>query len=95
VPCALTLPCAGEDKSQGDVFESCRHIISSVLNGYNGTILAYGQTGSGKTHTLIVSPPCTSRFLGQLELGWAITSSSVSVKAALRQSLNGCCKLTA
>jgi DNA replication protein DnaC len=53
--CVLTLPFAGEDKSQGDVFQSCKHIVASVLNGYNGTILAYGQTGSGKTHTLIVS----------------------------------------
>lgn len=41
------------------MFESCRHIVASVLNGYNGTILAYGQTGSGKTHTLIVSVGCT------------------------------------
>jgi hypothetical protein len=49
------LCCAGKEKSQGDVFNACRHIVSSVLNGYNGTIMAYGQTGSGKTHTLIVS----------------------------------------
>jgi hypothetical protein len=49
------LCCAGEEKSQGDVFDACRHIVTSVLNGYNGTIMAYGQTGSGKTHTLIVS----------------------------------------
>lgn len=52
---AATAAAAGEDKTQGDVFDSCRHIVASVLNGYNGTIMAYGQTGSGKTHTLIVS----------------------------------------
>lgn len=46
---------AGEDVTQDEVFQDCKHIIASVLNGYNGTILAYGQTGSGKTHTLIVS----------------------------------------
>lgn len=45
---------AGEDSTQADVFKDCQRIVSSVLNGYNGTILAYGQTGSGKTHTLIV-----------------------------------------
>lgn len=28
-------------------------IVTSVLNGYNGTILAYGQTSSGKTHTML------------------------------------------
>jgi hypothetical protein len=49
---------AGEDCTQADVFKDCQRIVSSVLNGYNGTILAYGQTGSGKTHTLIVRPLC-------------------------------------
>eukprot|EP00891_Asterochloris_glomerata_P001294 jgi/Astpho2/1294/e_gw1.00024.25.1_t len=29
-----------------------REIVSSVLDGYNGTIMAYGQTGSGKTYTM-------------------------------------------
>ncbi|KAH7855894.1 hypothetical protein Vadar_030256 [Vaccinium darrowii] len=26
--------------------------LSSVLSGYNGTVMAYGQTGTGKTYTL-------------------------------------------
>ncbi len=26
--------------------------MTSVLDGYNGTIMAYGQTGSGKTYTM-------------------------------------------
>lgn len=46
---------AGESTTQRDVFDDCRCVVSSVLAGYNGTIMAYGQTGSGKTHTLIVS----------------------------------------
>lgn len=58
---AMLTPVAGEDKTQGDVFDSCRHIVASVLSGYNGTIMAYGQTGSGKTHTLIVSNTYTIR----------------------------------
>lgn len=45
----------GEKASQQDVFDDSKHVIQSVLHGYNGTILTYGQTGSGKTHTLIVS----------------------------------------
>eukprot|EP00775_Hariotina_reticulata_P007717 gene7717-7916_t len=45
----------GELVSQQEVFQDCRHIVDSVLDGYNGTVLAYGQTGSGKTHTLIGS----------------------------------------
>ena len=35
------------------VFEKLgRPLVSSVLCGYNGTLMAYGQTGSGKTHSL-------------------------------------------
>jgi hypothetical protein len=52
-PAQTTPP--GEAASQHDVFDDCRHVVASVLAGYNGTIMAYGQTGSGKTHTLIVS----------------------------------------
>jgi kinesin family protein C1 len=33
-----------------DVFEECRDLIQSVVDGYNVSILSYGQTGSGKTY---------------------------------------------
>lgn len=39
--------------SQKEVYDiAASNIISSVLDGYNGTIFAYGQTGSGKTYTM-------------------------------------------
>ena len=28
-------------------------IVSSVVNGYNGTVMCYGQTGSGKTFSML------------------------------------------
>ncbi|EME45529.1 hypothetical protein DOTSEDRAFT_71288 [Dothistroma septosporum NZE10] len=31
------------------VFEECKELIQSVVDGYNVSILSYGQTGSGKT----------------------------------------------
>ena len=34
---------------------SSRDLVSSVMNGFNATIIAYGQTSSGKTHTMIGS----------------------------------------
>lgn len=34
-----------------------REIVTSVLDGYNGTIMAYGQTGSGKTYTMTGAMP--------------------------------------
>lgn len=39
--------------SQEDVFDNCaRGVISSIVEGYNGTIMCYGQTGAGKTFTM-------------------------------------------
>ena len=35
------------------MYESCAsEIVTSVVQGYNGTILCYGQTGAGKTFTM-------------------------------------------
>jgi kinesin family protein 5 len=31
--------------TQGDVYDSVRHVVQGLLDGYNGTLLAYGQTG--------------------------------------------------
>ncbi|CAH8831112.1 unnamed protein product [Trichobilharzia szidati] len=42
-----------ENSTQRDLFdESFRDLITSVLEGFNGTIFAYGQTGTGKTFTI-------------------------------------------
>lgn len=41
------------NSTQEEIFTLCAQpIVSSVLEGYNGTIFAYGQTGTGKTHTM-------------------------------------------
>lgn len=41
------------DSTQEQVYETtAKPAVSSVLEGYNATILAYGQTGTGKTHTM-------------------------------------------
>mmetsp|Transcript_26219 Transcript_26219/g.74104 ORF Transcript_26219/g.74104 Transcript_26219/m.74104 type:complete len:613 (-) Transcript_26219:120-1958(-) len=36
---------------QEEVFEECRDLAQSALDGYNVTLFAYGQTSAGKTHT--------------------------------------------
>ncbi|XP_011496486.1 PREDICTED: kinesin-related protein 11-like isoform X2 [Ceratosolen solmsi marchali] len=37
-----------------DVFERIvKRIVSSAVDGYNGTVIAYGQSNSGKTHTML------------------------------------------
>jgi kinesin family protein 3/17 len=39
--------------SQDDIYEeTVRSLVTSVLDGFNGTIFAYGQTGTGKTYTM-------------------------------------------
>ncbi|XP_018564789.1 kinesin-like protein KIF6 [Anoplophora glabripennis] len=39
--------------SQEDIFDIvAKPVVSSVLQGFNGTIFAYGQTGSGKTYSI-------------------------------------------
>jgi centromeric protein E len=43
----------GEDATTWDVYQKmAQPIVSSVVQGLNGTIFAYGQTSSGKTYTM-------------------------------------------
>ena len=44
------------DSAQERVFDECKHLIQSAVDGFNVCIFAYGQTGSGKTFTLGGSP---------------------------------------
>ncbi len=43
----------GENNSQVDVFRDSKHLMMSVVDGYNVCIFAYGQTGAGKSFTMI------------------------------------------
>lgn len=42
-----------EGNNQEDVFRDTKHLIMSVVDGYNVCIFAYGQTGAGKSYTMI------------------------------------------
>ena len=42
-----------EGNSQSDIFRDTKHLIMSVIDGYNVCIFAYGQTGAGKSFTMI------------------------------------------
>lgn len=44
-----------EGNTQADVFKDTKHLIMSVVDGYNVCIFAYGQTGAGKVRTESVS----------------------------------------
>jgi len=55
--------------TQEEVFEDCRDLIRSVLDGYNITVFSYGQTGAGKTHTMYgteTSPGLAPRTITEL-----------------------------
>ncbi|XP_071114038.1 kinesin-like protein KIF25 [Haliotis cracherodii] len=43
------------DEKQAHVFDEVQPMLTSLLDGYNVSIMAYGQTGSGKTHTMLGS----------------------------------------
>jgi len=42
--------------SQDEIFDNCRDLVQSAIDGYNVTMFAYGQTGAGKTYTMSGSP---------------------------------------
>jgi len=42
--------------TQEEVFEDCRDLVQSAVDGYNVTMFAYGQTGAGKTFTMYGVP---------------------------------------
>ena len=42
-----------EGNTQEDVFKDTKHLMLSVIDGYNVCIFAYGQTGAGKSFTMI------------------------------------------
>lgn len=44
---------SSQGNSQEDIFRDTKHLVMSVVDGYNVCIFAYGQTGSGKTFTMI------------------------------------------
>ncbi|KAJ1289705.1 hypothetical protein BS78_02G185200 [Paspalum vaginatum] len=47
----------GQECRTAEVYEArTKHIVDSVVRGFNGTVFAYGQTNSGKTYTMRGSP---------------------------------------
>jgi len=42
--------------TQDEVFEDCKDLVQSAVDGYNVTMFAYGQTGAGKTFTMYGVP---------------------------------------
>lgn len=41
-----------EPGTQGEVFDECRDLVQSAMDGHNVTIFTFGQTGAGKTFTM-------------------------------------------
>ncbi|KAK3676243.1 kinesin-like nuclear fusion protein [Recurvomyces mirabilis] len=64
--------------ANGQVFDDCRDLIQSVIDGYNVSILSYGQTGSGKTYGMSgpngIIPSAIAMLLAEMhrldEKGW-------------------------
>ena len=44
-----------KDSTQVELFNAHSHLVSEVLDGFNGSIIAYGQTGAGKVNDCILN----------------------------------------
>jgi kinesin family protein C2/C3 len=38
--------------TQDEIFQECKDLVQSAIDGHNVSVLCYGQTGAGKTHTM-------------------------------------------
>uniref|UniRef100_A0A7S1K0Q8 Kinesin motor domain-containing protein n=1 Tax=Vitrella brassicaformis TaxID=1169539 RepID=A0A7S1K0Q8_9ALVE len=59
----------GPADGQDVVFERCRGVVLSVLDGFNASVIAYGPTGTNKTETMMGTPDTPglmSRSLAEL-----------------------------
>jgi len=54
LPNGSTFACDGiyAPESQEKIFEDCRDLVQSAVDGRNVTIFSYGNTGAGKTYTM-------------------------------------------
>jgi len=62
--------------TQEQIFEDCKDLVQSAVDGYNVTLFAYGQTGAGKTFTMAgvpgqegVSPRTINEIFRVIEMG--------------------------
>eukprot|EP01083_Nonionella_stella_P006246 18166_1 len=56
----------GDDTNENVYKMVCKHVVTSAMEGINGTIFAYGQTSSGKTFTMrgeLKNPGVTPRAI--------------------------------
>lgn len=66
--------------SQDAVYDkAAREIVSSVVEGYNGSILAYGQTGAGKTFTM-TGPGQVYKYRGMMSRAISHIFQEISAK---------------
>lgn len=79
--------------SQAEVFDNCRDLVQSAVDGHNVTIFSYGPTGTGKTYTMYGTPAeegIAGRMVEELFdiINSLQRSSTVSVEGSIAEIYN-------
>jgi len=79
--------------TQAEVFNDCRDLVQSAVDGHNVTIFTYGHTGTGKTYTMLgdqSNPGIATRAINEI---FALTEklrlrNTVSISATMVELYN-------
>mmetsp|Transcript_15844 Transcript_15844/g.43360 ORF Transcript_15844/g.43360 Transcript_15844/m.43360 type:complete len:766 (+) Transcript_15844:68-2365(+) len=92
----VQVPFAGEfkfnrvftDETQEELFEDCRDLIQSAVDGRNVAIFSYGQTGSGKTYTMYGTRDDEGIALRAASEIFSVATGSIAVRISMVELYN-------
>jgi len=79
--------------TQEEVFNDCRDLVQSAVDGHNVTIFTYGHTGTGKTYTMLGTPTDKGIAARTIEEIFAVTDkmrlrNTVTISATMVELYN-------
>jgi hypothetical protein len=79
--------------TQAEIFDDCKDLVQSAVDGHNVTIFSYGQTGAGKTFTMYGTPGAEGIAIRMVEelfriIGGLRSSHRVTVEGSIAEIYN-------